>query len=283
MKYILLVVCLSGSTIFADGWQVQHDGRLLNANFVGAGSAKQVYLIVHGTWAHHEMEIITSLQGLLGERNASSLAITLSLGVSERSGFMSCDNPVVATQDMAVDEIRVWVNTLRARGFEWITVIGHSRGSSQVALYEHQHPGSVSALVLLAPAVWRKDAVFTRYNARTDHDINTILEEARSTTAQLIGPYPLINCASVLATPASFLSYYGESVEKNTPALVQSSTVPVQIVLGSLDEVVQWSDDELQRVKANRFVRVDTIDGAGHFFRDLYLDDVTDLIMAADE
>jgi len=284
MKFLMLVVILTSSVVYADSWQVQHNNKLLNASFVDAGSDQHIYLIVHGTWAHQGMEIISSLQTLLEERDVSSLAITLSLGLSDRAGFMSCDKPVHATQDMAVDEIQVWIDTLIEHGFKKITIIGHSRGSGQVALYEKQHPGNVDSLVLLAPSVWRKEAVFTRYNARSDASIEDILTLARSSEAPpLIGPYPLISCDSIMASPQSFLSYYGEGTEKHTPALLQTSTVPVHIILGSEDTIVRWADRDIRAVEKNPRVVIDTVEGAGHFFRDLYLDDVLDLIMADGE
>ena len=283
MKFLMLVTFLASFVVHADNWQVQHNSKLLNANFVDAGSEKRIFLIVHGTWAHQKMEIISALQSLFEESDISSLAVTLSLGVSDRSGFMKCNYPVYATQDMAVEEIRVWVDTLRGRGFENITIVGHSRGSSQVALYENLHPGTVNALILLAPAVWKKAEVFARYNARSETRIEDILSLAGSSKAALIGPYPLISCTSILAPPATFLSYYGEEIEKHTPAMVRASTVPVHIILGSEDAVVQWTNQDIQSAEHNSRVVIDTVEGAGHFFRDLYLDDVVDLITADGE
>jgi len=283
MKFLIFLMLLTGLASHADNWQVQLDKKLLNGKFVEAGTDKHIYLIVHGTWAHYGMEIIDSLQNLLEERDQSSLAITLSLGLSDRSGFMQCDNPVYATQDMAVEEIQLWVDTLRKRGFEHITIIGHSRGSSQVAMYENRHPGNVRALVLLAPSVFRKELVSARYNNRSDVRLEDVLNLARSSKARLIGPYPLVTCDSVLAPPNTFLSYYGNRVKKNTPALVMASTVPVHIIQGSEDVIVQWTDQHIHMAENNPRVLINIVDGAGHFFRDLYLDDVVDLILGDDE
>jgi hypothetical protein len=47
-------------------------------------------LIVHGSLAHHRMEVIAKLQDNLKTLGVNSLAITLSLGLPKRSGMLDC-------------------------------------------------------------------------------------------------------------------------------------------------------------------------------------------------
>ena len=88
-----------------------------------------------------------------------------------------------------------------------------------------------------------------------------------------------MNCESVVASPATFLSYYAGDVPKNTPDLLAQVDVPVQVFVGSNDEVASWSDQDRASVAGLGNVRFVENDGAGHFFRDLYLDDVVDAML----
>ena len=85
------------------------------------------------------MEIIAGLQSLLEETGENSLAITLSLGLSDRHGFMPCEPPIMANHGEAPAEINRWVEYLKD-DWDEIVVIGHSRGGNQVALFNQAYP-----------------------------------------------------------------------------------------------------------------------------------------------
>ena len=275
---MLLAWCSSG---LAAPVQIDYNGLILNGNLVSERSREQpIYLIVHGTWAHQGMEIVVALQTLLEENDLPSLAVTLSLGISDRSGFLECEDALAANYEAAVGEIDAWVGLLAAEGWRNIVIVGHSRGGAQVALYRTRHRvAQVQGLVLLAPALWQGDAIHVRYDARGRGTLDQVLEEARTSSAAEIGPYPLLNCDRVLASPATFLSYYADDVPKNTPDLLAQLDVPVQVFVGSNDEVASWSDEDRASVERLGHVRFVEVDGAGHFFRDLYLDDVVDAML----
>lgn len=258
--------------------QIEHNGLILNGNLVAERIQEQpIYLIVHGTWAHQEMEIIVALQTLLEENGLPSLAVTLSLGVSDRHGFLGCEDTVLANYESAVEEIDAWLRMLVEAGWRNIVIVGHSRGGAQVALYRtrYQMP-QVRGLVLLAPALWHRDAIHKRYDARAEGTLDQVLQEARSSDAELIGPYALLNCDRAMSPGSTFLSYYAAAVPKHTPDLLAHVDVPVQVFVGSNDEVARWSIADRVAVERLGHVRFVEIDGAGHFFRDLYLDDVVE-------
>ncbi len=94
-----------------------------------------VALIVHGTMSHNRMEMIATLQENLRARGLNSLAITLSLGLDRREGPYPCDIEHNHRHLDAVDEIRSWISWLKIAGAKRVTLIGHSRGGNQVALY----------------------------------------------------------------------------------------------------------------------------------------------------
>jgi pimeloyl-ACP methyl ester carboxylesterase len=266
--------------------QISHDGLTLNGDLeLRSGQTSPahlpIFLLVHGTWAHLDMEIIDTLQSILSDHEQSSLAITLSLGVDDRHGFLGCDAPVRANYEAAVDEIDAWVRWLQARGWNDVVLVGHSRGGAQVALYEQRRaPDVVSRLVLLAPLVWRGEDVRRGYDAGSRTPLAKVLAEARSSEEPLIGPYPILSCPGVLATPESFISYYDPSIPRHTPDIIRHLNVPVSVYLGSDDQIAVWSPDDLAAVAERPDIRLVTIDGADHFFRDLYLDEVVEDLLS---
>lgn len=284
---LLLSVAAQGEAI-----ESQYGGLQLNANLViptippttaPEEAREEIFLIIHGTWAHNQMEIIAALQALLEERGITSLAPTLSLGVDDRKGFLPCESPIMANYGAASEEIDHWVGFLEAQGWRSVTIVGHSRGAAQVALYQNRLARqsatrkSVKRLALLAPMVWRPGEVSSAYERRWQVPLATVLATAsRADETELIGPYPLLNCEAVTASASTFLSYYDQALPKDTPTILQDVTVPVTVYLGTEDAAAAWSADDKRHAVINNQVRIVEIDGAGHFFRDLYLDDVVD-------
>ena len=229
------------------------------------------------------MEIIDTLQSLLAENGQPSLAITLSLGLDERQGFLGCDAPVLANHEAAVDEIDAWVRWLQASGWQSVILVGHSRGGAQVALFaQRKKPATVTRLVLLAPLMWREGDVRQAYDAESNMPLAEVLTEARTSDETLMGPYPLLGCPAAMATPESFASYYDPSIPRHTPDIIRGLTLPVDVYLGSEDEIAVWRPEDLAIVENHQNIRMISIDGADHFFRDLYLDEVAEDMLSAD-
>ena len=72
-------------------------------------AADGVVLIVHGSAAHHRMEMIASLQGNFRQQGINSLAITLSLGLQKRAGMFECKLEHDHRHADASDEIVAWI------------------------------------------------------------------------------------------------------------------------------------------------------------------------------
>ena len=77
---------------------------------------------------------------------------------------------------------------------------------------------------------------------------------------------------------ASFLSYYNPPQTLNTPDLLVEGGLHTVILAGSEDQVVR---DLPAQLEAREFSNVEFIlvDGADHYFRDLYSDDILDAIL----
>jgi pimeloyl-ACP methyl ester carboxylesterase len=269
--------------------QITLQGITLNANLVEPADAKEIYLLVHGTWGHYDMEIMAALQQGLADRDVASLAINLSLGKSDRHGFLTCEPQMRPNHEAAVAEIDHWLGYLKNQGWAQPAILGHSRGAAQVALYQQQHPDNgVSRLVLLAPMVVDRSAMVARYNSQTDfhansegagdtHELAAVLETAERAGSRLIGPHALLQCEQVRAPGTTFISYYGAGTERHVPRLLRSVAIPTAVFLGTDDSIAPWSLADRTAVQSLATTRVHFIEGADHFFRDLYLDDVLDL------
>jgi pimeloyl-ACP methyl ester carboxylesterase len=244
-----------------------------------------VVLITHGTLAHNRMELIAGLQDLLQKGGINSLANNLSLGVNDRHGSYDCAVPHKHQQGDAVGEIATWVSWLTAQGAGPVTVLGHSRGGSQTARYAATlGKEDVSKVVLIAPATWSKDRAATSYRRAHGAELSKVLAEAKNLVAKgngdtMMHDTGMLYCPKASVTARSIVSYYGDGPDWDTPALLPKISQPVLIIAGSEDTVVPDIGRRAADLADGDRVRVAIVDGAGHFFRDLYLEDAADIIL----
>ena len=257
MRWLFSLAAFLASACLAQEVTTEWKGLTLNANLVVVDDVgkRPVFLVLHGTWAHSGMEIIEATQTGLADRGFSSIAPTLSLGESDRTGFRDCSSPFDMRHEHAVDELGVWLEYLARQGVESVVLVGHSRGAAQVSLFQNQQPASmVSGLVLMGPMVFREN----------DHQ--------RSGNR-------FLQCEDVQVTEDVIRSYYAADPVKHTPDLLHHIDVPVMVFLGSEDEIARWNQSEVSDVDRRDKQSVHVVEGADHFFRDLYLDDVLDKVV----
>ena len=279
MKPSILCVCMAFICMAnADEVKIQHKGLTLNGNLEVAGPKDTIFLIVHGTWGHHGMEIISGLQGLLADYEQNSLAISLSLGVNDRKGFMGCEQPIIANHGDAASEIAAWVDYLKSQWTQ-IVIVGHSRGGNQVSLFQQMYPSSkVSHLVLIAPMTRQVDKEHDAYDKRFSVPLNTLLDLAREESGGMINA-GVINCEDIAVNAESFLSYYGEQPNRNTPELLNIINRPVLVFLGTEDSLSLGYKSQSAIVEQNPLVEEYWIEGADHFFRDFYSDELIEVML----
>lgn len=239
-----------------------------------------VVLITHGSLAHHEMEIVVAIREALAERDIASLAISLSFNRDDRKGFYDCaDGPNTHKRQDAVEEIAAWVDWLKGKGADRIAVMGHSAGGNQTAIYgaERKDP-AVGAVILLAPGSYDPKSQAASYKSRFGKDLAPILEQAkRMAPDELLQSVPFIRCESATVTAASFLSYYEPDASGDTAAVAASIKAPVLVIAGSKDNVVGDISKNFAPYVGDKLKFV-TVEGAGHFFLDLYMEDVADAV-----
>jgi pimeloyl-ACP methyl ester carboxylesterase len=241
-----------------------------------------VVLITHGTLAHNQMETIVTLRDALAERGIASLAINLSFGISDRTGFYDCAAGVNEHKhEDALDEIGAWLDWLKGQGVGRVALMGHSRGGNQTAWYAAERADqTVKAVVLLAPATSDHDTAAESYKRRYGRDLPELLERAHGMSPdEVLEDVPFLQCESANVSAGSFLSYYGKESRRDTPSLLPKIEQPVLVIAGSADRVVTGLTERVVPMQSEDLKFVEVV-GAGHFFLELFMEDVADAVDA---
>ncbi|OHC83507.1 MAG: hypothetical protein A3G73_03530 [Rhodospirillales bacterium RIFCSPLOWO2_12_FULL_67_15] len=241
-------------------------------------------LLVHGTMVHARMDTMAYLQKALLEQGNSSLSVTLSLGVTDRRGNADCAKPQTHRHQDAPAEIAAWIGWLKGQGAADITVLGHSRGGNQVARYALESPdAAVKRTVLLAPLAWSEKRAAEGYESFHRVPLRPRLAEAEKLVAAGKGSETMRGigfqfCPETAVSAETFVSYYRDDGRMDTPSLVPKIRVPVLVITGTLDAMFPDLPERMKD-KLGPTVRLETIDGADHFFRDLISDEVAEIVV----
>jgi pimeloyl-ACP methyl ester carboxylesterase len=230
-------------------------------------AGENVLLIVHGTLSHAHQETIVALQNNLKQRGVASLAITLSLGVDDRQGPRACDVLHDYALAGARREIRLWLEWLGAQHAKAVDILGFSRGGAQVAAIGPELP-TVRRMVLLAPTFTTALEQANDYQSSFGHALAPELEAARKGPLQK-RTVDFLTCKQAPVLGATFLDVYTEL----PPKLAAKTGHPTLIVVAGKDEV---APDLAAKLPSE--VRPVTVDGASHFFPDLYGEEAADIV-----
>ncbi len=271
MKHLILFLLLPFLSAQAVEVQLPYQGLTLNADLEGAEPEKlpqRMYLVLHGTLGHKNMEIIQGLQDGLAENGLASLAPNLSLSLDNRQGFYDCATPHYHRHEDAVAELQAWADWLAKKGVRELDLIGHSRGGNQVLLFALRAQGpKIASVTSIAPMT---------FQPRQNRDILQGLAGPRS--LKILPRF--LHCRETQVSRQS-LESYGFNPDQHTPTLWKAYSGAYRLVLGSEDKLSLKLKPELNTLPAGaRWVE---LDGADHFFRDLYLDDVLDFLLEGRE
>jgi dienelactone hydrolase len=182
----------------------------------------------------------------------------------------------------AADEIGAWVNWLQKQGAKRLVLLAHSRGGAETALYatERDNP-LVKAVVLLAPDT-RETNDAAAYQQRHQKPLAPVLEKAQkrvkdSKGGTLLEHTDFLYCPDTSVTADTFVSYYGPDPRLDTAYLIPEIEEPTLVVLAGEDEIV-LSNNKFAPLADGKRVQMKVIEGAGHFFRDLYAEYAVDAI-----
>ncbi len=286
MKKILsLLLFLLPFALQAEEIKLDHQGLKVSANLEAASDNwKQgtVVLMTHGTLAHNRMEIMATLQELFKEREITTLAINLSLGLSDRSGMYDCAVPHTHKHTDALDEIGLWLGWLKKQGVKSVVLLGHSRGGNQTAWFAAERDdAAIKKVVLIAPQVWSEEKNSKGYQKSYDKPLAPVLARAQKLVdagkgSSLLKPVDFIYCPESSASAAAFVAYYQPDARMDTPGLVKQIAKPVLVFAGSEDQVVAGLIEKMESIEKSN-VSFEVIDGADHFFLDLYAEELADM------
>lgn len=268
----LAIVVVAGAITSAVAESVQIKPSLLRLNAKlelpeGKTEADGVAILLHGTLSHHRQETIAALQQNLKARGIGTLAITLSLGIDDRQGPRACD----VLHDYALAGVRreliLWLAWLGGHGAKSIDLIGFSRGGAEIASVVRELT-PVRKVVLVAPAFTSADDLAEAYQRSFGQPLGPRLEAARA--APLVqSTVDFLLCRQAPVLGATFLDGYRELPVR----LAAETGRPTLVVIAGKDEIVR----DLGTRLPSEVPRV-TIDGASHFFPDLYGEDAADAI-----
>ena len=267
----------------------------LAADFYDADGNVAVVLL-HGTLAHNRMEIINTFATLISEDYGYPvLTPNLSLNNKDRMGaqiqtstkgyasLTACDINHTHKYEDAVTELATWVDYLKQQGFEKIVVTGHSRGGRQVSAYlagASDEPAVVGG-VLIASGLSRNERNITNYKKDTGLDLPELLAQfSKLPQDQYVDVPKFIYCDNPKVTAGAFIAEYEDNPVHSAPFNVQKITnIPVLVIGGSEDTVVPDIESDFESLADQENLTVEVIDGADHFFRDLYADDAAIMIV----
>lgn len=278
--FVLLCCVFSGQLAQAVPVSLEANGLSLNADWEATGeSPQEVVLLLHGTMAHKDMEIMQALQNSLQENDIRTLAISLSLGIDKREGMLSCKTIHRHKHNDAGAELNLWIEWLQQQGVGKIWLLGHSRGGNQVASFGLNHPDKIAGLILIAPPSLESESVAKSYRQRFSQPLEAVLAQAQQITESnaVLANVGFLHCDQATVTSQSFLSYY-RYANLDTARMLKKIEMPVLVVSGSEDKVSADIGPAVAELKKQN-IQLLTIDGADHFFRDLYADDIVDAIV----
>jgi alpha/beta superfamily hydrolase len=259
--------------------QIEHRGLTLNGWLTEAEEPVATILMLHGTLAHANMEIMATFAEILSEENIETLRVTLSLDQDDREGMFDCSAPHRHKHGDAVDELAAWVRWLADNGRSQVVLLGHSRGTNQVARFAVTAEGEGMPMVLVAPSVYRPGG-----SGLSEEQAATLVKARDMVAAgrgdELMHGVDILHCTDADATANSFLSYYDDDPDYYTLRLAVAAHVPVLVILGSEDTINEGVEEALADLQDGSRISVLEVDGADHFFRDLYAYDVAEGVRA---
>ena len=271
-------MCLAEAA--ADSVRLSDGDRILLGRLIvpdGAKLADGAVLMVHGSMAHLAQETIAGVQQALAEREIPSLAITLSLGESARTGMFPCDRVHRHKHSSAVREIGLWRDWMSRQGAARIGLFGHSRGGNQIVAYARRAPqGALVAAVALAPATWSAARADAAYRTRHKRDRLADVKAAAARGDALLKNHPFLSCPNATVAASSVVDYHRDDPGRDTPTLLGDYRgVPLLVLAGREDKVVPDLIAKMAAVKNPR-VAFAVIDDADHMFLDFFAEDVAD-------
>jgi len=285
MKILLTLSLLFFTTIGFSETNVLHldstylgENLVINANhYTNSGDNETVAISIHGTRGFKTMEVISVLSDNLLDLNIDTIAPNISYGVNDRvNDFLSCDMKHLHNQYANIDEIIKWFLFAVEKDYKNIILIGHSRGGQDIFQAYKKilklYPGEskkISTIILLAPLADNTDEI--NNSLQKSHGIT--IKEFLSKDENAFAKINFLNCRNATVKISSFLSYYNLPRHEQLIPMLKDIDIDTYVFTASEDTFVPKTHSKVSYIR-NDNIKLVQIDGADHFFRDLFLDDV---------
>ena len=222
---------------------------------------------------------------VFAEYQVETLRVSLSLGVDDRTGMFPCDALHDHRLEDAPGELAAWMRWLADEDRDSVLVLGHSRGAGQVARFAAAGPTpGPSGLILVAPAVVGPGDLGRSYERRTATALEPLVREARARVAageagSVLEDVAFLHCDAADATARAFLSYYAEDGGVDALDVVADLSLPTIVIAGSEDPLTARLGPAGEALARSGRITFVNVDGADHFFRDLYAYDTVEAII----
>ena len=283
---MLVFLWLVPGCLYAAEVTLDYNGVVMNGNLElapGKSITEGVIVITHAGLAHNGMELYVYLQNLLKERGYSSLAVSWSFGISNRHGMYDCKNTQQHLFTDGVGELEAWIKWLKQQSVKKVILLGHSRGGGHATLFLSEHDSEILAgLMLLAPDTKETNDV-NSYRNQHHKELKPILEKAKAMVSKgegdsIMEHTDFLYCANTRVAAKTIVSYYDDDPRLDTANMIPGLHKPVLIVNAGNDEAIIGGEKYLKLAGKN--VQVKIVEGAGHFFRDLFADEAVDEMTA---
>lgn len=268
-KTVLLLALLFVQVTFAENVTITlKNGLTANANFRSHATDKPAVVVVHGFLSTYNYSTVQVISDELYSKGYTVLTPNLTLGISDRSEPIACNSLHQSTINNEGDEINAWLDWLRNKGYQHLTLIGHSAGSNSILASLENNTIPLDAIILTALYDFSAlpEKVLERDKKRAH---NNLVSDKPDT-------YSLALCrGNYLATSSNYLSYLNWNKVRIIDTLNRSA-YPITVIMPGKDTRLEGTDwlEQLRETKAN----IVLIPNADHFFTSYAEFDLTEAI-----
>jgi pimeloyl-ACP methyl ester carboxylesterase len=246
-------------------------GKIASAEFHAGEGGLPAVLVLHGFLQTRSFPTVTSITEALSTAGYTTLAPTLSLGVSKRNKSLPCEAVHLHALDDDVAEVAFWVRWLKQKGHKHIVLVGHSFGNLQLLTYLGRTPSSAVKQVLMISLTDVEVKQSAQQRAQLEQELHDRVVRGDKTLA--IAEFG--QCKKYVSPPAALLSYLTISRNSILDSLAQSR-VPFQVIMGGKDD--RMGSDWVAKL-LSRGISVHVIPGASHFFDNQYEFDLQEAVL----
>lgn len=248
-------------------------GKVATANYHEGAKNQVAVLALHGFLQTRTFPTVASIVETASIAGYTTLAPTLTLGISRRNQSLPCEAVHMHSLDEDVAEVAFWVRWLTKKGHTRIVLVGHSYGNLQVLTYMRRNPASaVKQLLLISLSDVEVKQSAGQRTALAQGLRERLAQDSKGLVGAAVG-----HCKNYVSPPAKLLSYLSITRDSILEALAQS-TVPVEVIMGSKDD--RMGPDWVEKLKT-RGIAVHVVPGASHFFDNQYEFDLQEAVLRA--